>query len=151
MRSLQEWKGDLYLAYRALIAHPLRKMFSTDERSGKRRFLDNYGSEGLFPMTAEDHAVLRTASRCIHCGLCDAFDLAVATLPRATYDGASLLPLVYSRSIPNLAWARAPLAQLREEQLIRAEAVCPSRVPLRRIAEFLKRKLAEVGSPPAAR
>jgi succinate dehydrogenase/fumarate reductase-like Fe-S protein len=146
MRSLQEWKGDLYLAYRALIAHPLKKLFSRDERSGQQQFLDNYGSEGLVPTALEDRAILRGAARCIHCGLCEAFDLALGALPRTAYDGASLLPLVYSRSLPQLAWARPALALLREDQLLRSEAICPTRVPLRQIAKLLRRKLEETGS-----
>ena len=39
-------KGDLYLAYRALVAHPLRKLLTHDARTGLQRFLDNYAAEG---------------------------------------------------------------------------------------------------------
>lgn len=144
VKSLHELKGDLYLGYRALIAHPLKRFFSTDARSGKQKFLDNYASEGLIPMTLEDRQVLHGAARCIHCGLCDAYDLAMAVIPRTTYDGASLLPIAYSRATPDLPRARAAVAQLREEQLQRAEAVCPTRVPLRSIARYLQRKLQEL-------
>ncbi len=144
MAPIQRLKGDLYLAYRALIAHPLKKLLSLDERTGKQRFLDNYASEGLVPMSPEDRRVLHAAARCIHCGLCDAYDLAMATIPRTVYDGASLLPIAYSRATPDLPRARAALAQLREDQLVQAESVCPTRVPLQSIASYLKRKLAEL-------
>ncbi len=144
MRSIHKLKGDLYLAYRALIAHPLKKLFSTDERTGKQRFLDNYAPEGLVPMSAEDRQIVQAAARCIHCGLCDAYDLALAVVPRTEYDGASLLPISYSRATPDLPRARAALVALREDQLTRSEAVCPTRVPLRSIARYLQRKLEEV-------
>lgn len=59
-------KGDLYLRYRAAIVHPLKKLFSRDERTGKQRFLDNYAPEGLLPTTEEERRILHAASRCIH-------------------------------------------------------------------------------------
>ena len=144
MESIQKLKGDLYLAYRALIAHPLKRLFDTDERSGKQKFLDNYAPEGLVPMSAADRQILRAAARCIHCGLCDAFDRALLVIPRSVYDGASLLPISYSRATPDLPRARAALAELREDQLAQSEAVCPTRVPLRSIVRYLQRKLDEV-------
>lgn len=141
---MQKLKGDLYLAYRALIAHPLRRLFSPDERSGKQRFLDNYAAEGLVPISAEYRELLYQASRCIHCGLCEGFDGALSVLPRTTYDGASLLPISYSRATPDLPRARAALDALAENQLVRSEAVCPTRVPLRALARSLRRELEEV-------
>lgn len=144
MKPWKKLKGDLYLVYRALVAHPLRRLFSADDRTGKQRFLDNYAAEGLVPMTPEDRDVLHGAARCIHCGLCDAYDLALSAIPRTAYDGASLLPIAYSRATPDLPRARAALSQLREDQLIRAEAVCPTRVPLRSLVRYLQRKLREV-------
>jgi succinate dehydrogenase/fumarate reductase-like Fe-S protein len=141
---MQKLKGDLYLAYRALIAHPLRRLFSTDPRSGQQRFLDNYAPEGLVPISAADRQLLQEASRCIHCGLCEGFDAALAALPRTTYDGASLLAICYSRATPDLPRAQAALEAIREDQLVRSEAVCPTRVPLRSLARYLQRELQEV-------
>ncbi len=141
---LQRLKADAFLGYRAIIAHPLKKLFSVDERSGKDKFLANYGPEGLVPMSAEDRQVLRGASRCIHCGLCDAYDLALAALPRTTYGGASLLPVAYSRATPDLPRARAAIERVSPAELSRAEAVCPTRVPLRQIDHYLRRKLEQV-------
>ena len=141
---MQRLRGDGFLAYRALIAHPLRQLFSGDERSGKEKFLNNYAPEALVAMSEEDREVLRGAARCIHCGLCDAYDLALASLPRTVYDGASLMPIAYSRATPDLVRAKTALGKVDEAQLVRAEAVCPTRVPLRRIAVYLKRKLEQV-------
>ena len=142
--AMQKLKGDLYLAYRALFAQPLRKLFSTDQRSGKQRFLDNYAPEGLVPIAAADRQLLHRASRCIHCGLCEGFDGALSLLPRTTYDGASLLAISYSRATPDLPRARAALEGLSEDQLVRSEAVCPTRVPLRSLVGYLRRQLDEV-------
>jgi succinate dehydrogenase/fumarate reductase-like Fe-S protein len=142
--AMQKLKGDLYLAYRALFAHPLRQLFSTDQRSGKQRFLDNYAPEGLVPMSAGDRQLLYQASRCIHCGLCEGFDDALSVLPRTTYDGSSLLAICYSRATPDLPRARAALEGLSEAQLVRSEAVCPTRVPLRSLLGYLRRQLDEV-------
>ncbi len=141
---MQKIKGDLYLAYRALVAHPLRKLFSTDQRSGKQRFLDNYAPEGLVPISAADRQLLQKASRCIHCGLCEGFDAALSVLPRTTYDGASLLAICYSRATPDLPQARTALEGLSEDLLVRSEAVCPTRVPLRSLLGYLRRQLDEV-------
>lgn len=141
---LKKLKGNLYLGYRALIAHPLRKLFDTDPRSGKERFLANYAPEGLVPISLEDRAVLKGASRCIHCGLCDAYDPSMSALPRTMYDGASLLPVAYARATPGLNRIAAVLERLEDAALVKAERVCPTRVPLKEIAAMLKRKLAEL-------
>jgi succinate dehydrogenase/fumarate reductase-like Fe-S protein len=142
--GIRKLKGDLYMGYRAIIAHPLRKLFSEDERTGRQKFLDNYAPEGLVPTTPDDREVLNQASRCIHCGLCDAYDPSLSALPRTVYDGVSLLPVSYSRATPDIPRARQALGRIRPEDLARAEAVCPTRVPLRRIAAYLQRKLAEL-------
>jgi hypothetical protein len=142
--GFQRLKGDLYMGYRAAIAHPLRLLFSGDERTGKQKFLDNYAREGLLPTSAEDRETLHAASRCIHCGLCDAYDPALSSLPRTLYDGASVMPVAWSRATPDLPTAREALVRIHPEQLARAEAVCPTRVPLRRVAAYLQRKLVEL-------
>src|SRR5215471_17290264 len=113
MGRWHDLKGDLYLGYRALIAHPLKKLFDADERSGKERFLANYAPEGLIPTSLADRGIVRAAARCIHCGLCEAFEL--TPLPRALDEGASLLPLVYSRATPSLPFARSVLQQLKDD------------------------------------
>ena len=142
----QRLKGDVYLAYRAVVAHPWRKFRELfEDRTGTERFLANYASEGNLPMTVDDRRVLEGAARCIHCGLCDAYDPALSQLPRVVYDGASLLPVAFSRAVPDLPGARDALSRMSESSLIRAEAVCPTRVPLREIFRYLQRKLVQLG------
>ncbi len=139
MQFWRKLKANLYWGYRAVIAQPLRRLLRPNSSDGLHRFLANYAVEGLLPMTAEDHQVLRGASRCIHCGLCDAFG------PRSegSFQGASSLPVAYSRATPHLVNLESALSNLRAEALERAEAVCPTRVPLRALADYLQRKLAE--------
>lgn len=144
MNPITVIKGNLYLAWRAVVKHPLRLMFSTDERPGAQRFLDNYAPEGLIPFTLEERRVLATASRCIHCGLCDAYDPALAAQPKTRFDGPSAIPLAWARATPDLPRARAALAALDDDALSRAEKVCPTRVPLRQLAQTLRAKLQQL-------
>lgn len=137
-------KGDLYLAWRAAVAHPLRQLFRSDDRSAKERFLRNYAVEGNLPTSRDDALVLGAASRCIHCGLCDAFYPALSALPRSVNDGPSSLPIALARATPDLPHARPALAAFDESALAKAERVCPTGVPLVGIWKYLRRKLAEL-------
>jgi hypothetical protein len=49
-----------------------------------------------------------------------------------------------ARATPDLPRARTLLAKLKPESLARAEAVCPTRVPLQEIAAYLSRRLREM-------
>jgi hypothetical protein len=139
---MQFWRrleSNLYWAYRAVIAQPLKRLLRSNSSDGLHRFLANYAVEGLLPMTAEDHQVLKGASRCIHCGVCDAF----GPSSQGSFQGTSLLPVAYSRATPHLVNLEGALSNLKAESLERAEAVCPTRVPLRALAIYLQRKLVE--------
>src|SRR5215469_8391566 len=117
------WKkleANAYWGYRALIAQPLKRLFQVGATSGVERFLANYGSEGLLPLTEADRQVLRGASRCIHCGICDAF----GPESRGSFQGASYLATAYSRATPHLTDLEAALAGLAPKDLERAEALC---------------------------
>lgn len=141
---LHKLKGDLFLGYRAILAHPWRKLRDDDLRSGEERFLANYATEGLLPTTEADREVLKGASRCIHCGLCDAYDASLSALPRTVHLGASQLAVSYTRAVPDIRYTEGILAKLDEGLLVRAEAVCPTRVPLRALVAYLRRKLSEL-------
>ena len=133
--------ADGYLAWRALVAHPLRRAFDAGPR-GREKFLAHYAPEGLVPTTPADKAMLAAAGRCIGCGLCDAFDGQLARLPKAVYGGASLLPLQYARSSVELVHAAGALRSIDPEAYRAAEAVCPTRVPLVALARWLTERLA---------
>jgi len=137
------WKratGNLYLGWRALVVHPLQLLLRGTP--GAARFRANFFQEGLIPTTSEDRERMREAARCIHCGLCDA-PAAAAHLPTPT-----LLPLVFSRSSVELPQARAGLSRFREAPAVLAlaegERLCPTGVPLRRLASWLDERLGRV-------
>jgi hypothetical protein len=135
------WKsatGYLYLGWRALVVHPLQLL--RGGTPGAARFRANFFKEALIPTTPDDRARMREAARCIHCGLCDA-PAAGLRLP-----APSLLPLVFSRSSVELSQARAALARFREvpETLAAGERLCPTGVPLRRLAAWLDERLERV-------
>lgn len=132
--------ADGYLAWRALVAHPLRRLFDTGPK-GREKFLAHYAPEGLVPTTPVDKAMLAAAGRCIACGLCDALDGQLLRLPQWVYGGASLLPLQYARSSVELAHAREALRRIDPEAYREAEAVCPTRVPLSALASWLGERL----------
>jgi len=135
--------ADLYLAWRALVTHPLRRLLDR-EPQGKARFLRNYGGEGLVPTTAEDKAMLAAAGRCISCGLCDELDGQLGAIAAGEYQGASLLPRQYARSSVELRHAAAALEAIDPEAYRAGEAVCPTRVPLVAIARWLRERLARL-------
>src|SRR5262249_20467740 len=142
IRAMQFWKkleANLYWGYRALIAQPLRRLLEFDSSNGLQKFLSNYAPEGLIPLTAEDHQVLLGASRCIHCGLCDS----VALPGDGPFHSVSLLPVASAAATPHLLHLEGTLHNLQSESLERAEAVCPTKVPLRALASYLQRKLFE--------
>lgn len=147
MSLMKRLKGDAYLGYRAVIAHPLRKLFSRDQRTGKQRFLDNYATEGLVPTSDEDRTVLLAASRCIHCGLCD---LAVGTGGPSGYSGMSLLAIADTRMTSDAPMVASRLAFAKPAELSAGEAVCPTRVPLQALAAYVRRKADEVAKAVAS-
>lgn len=132
---LQRLSGNLYLGYRAVVAHPLRKLFRRDERTGIERFLANYGVEGLLPTSNDERRLREGAARCIACGLCDAFGARV-----------SLVPLSYARATPDLRHAHAELEALPPSAVEKGEQVCPTRVPLRALTDSLRATLRALRS-----
>jgi hypothetical protein len=144
MSWLKQMKGDAYIGYRAIVVHPLKKLVSQDGRTGKQRFLDNYATEGLVPTGDEDQHALLAASRCINCGLCDFHDLVLGTVPRHQYSGMSLFPVAYTRWTSDLARLSKAVHEVTDDALAAGEAVCPTRVPLRILAAYVRRKTGEV-------
>lgn len=132
--------GNLYLAYRALVVWPLKSLLP---RGGVSRFWENYATEGLIPTSPEDREVLAAASRCISCGLCDAFDGSLGRLGPG-YEGVSLLPRQVARSSADLPLAAPLLRRLDPASYREAESVCPTGVPLVRIAHWLRDRAERV-------
>lgn len=133
--------ADLYLAWRAAVVQPLRKLLHRRPQ-GENDFLANYATEGLVPTTPHDKAMLAAAGRCISCGLCDELDGQLGRIARGEYQGASILPRQYARSSVEIGYAREALEAIDPEAYRAGEAVCPTRVPLVGLAVWLRERLA---------
>jgi hypothetical protein len=143
----QSLLSDLKLGLRAVFVLPLRRLFGGPD--GLARFERSFFPERLLPMSLEDGARLREASRCLACGACDA---AVTTSDENAGGHPerlrpSLLPSVFARSLVELPFAGGDVRRLasRPELLRAAERLCPTGVPLERLAGWLLRRSGAEG------
>jgi succinate dehydrogenase/fumarate reductase-like Fe-S protein len=122
-----------YLAYRAIVAHPFKRL--SRRGTGLERFLENYASEGLVPTRPEDRAIGEAAAACISCGLCEpACDLAGAA-PAVRALGVEAAFRLYGRSSTELPWAREALATCSACDA--CSTVCPTGVPIASVVRGL--------------
>lgn len=124
-----------YLGWRALVAHPLKKLFR-QPGSGLERFEAAYVSEGLAPITPEDRAAGEAASACISCGLCETGCTLAAASPQLRALGIHAAFRLYSRNPVELPLAREAL--LACEGCQGCEALCPTGVPIARVLAHLR-------------
>jgi hypothetical protein len=116
-----------------------------EPRPGLERFKENYAEDGLSSLSAGDRAQMADFSRCIACGRCDRDDGRRISASGGQFQGTMSLVLAASRSMPDFAAAARSLGYLSEVDLERKEALCPTGVPLRRLAAFFR------ANAPAAR
>jgi heterodisulfide reductase subunit C len=129
-----------YLAWRALLAHPMKKLFR-QRGTALERFEANYVAEGLVPTRPEDRAVAEAAAACISCGLCEVgCELAGAT-PAIRALGLHAAFRLYSRNPAELPLARAALDACAT--CAGCDVLCPTGVPISRVVEHLRRRAAE--------
>ena len=143
--------GWMRLGARALVIHPAQLAWRGEP--GAERFRENFLPEGLVPTTMADRELLRGASRCIGCRLCDsaaqgeqAEGHAPFQSPRGDGPRPSLVPLVFSRSSVELVEARTAVTALRSRPALLAEGErrCPTGVPLVRLGAWLDDRLRRV-------
>lgn len=133
----------VYLAYRALLAHPLRRLRLVG--SGLERFRAAYVAEGLVPTAAADRELAEAAAACIACGLCEpGCDLAGAGGPARAL-GLHAAFRLYARNSVELPLAADALAVC--EGCTGCDARCPTGVPISRIVTHLRAR-ATAGRPP---
>jgi heterodisulfide reductase subunit C len=133
--SVPPFSALAYLAWRALVAHPLKRLFR-QRGTGLERFRAAYVAEGLVPTRPEDRAVGEDASACISCGLCETgCDLAVAT-PAVRALGLHAAFRLYSRNFALLPLAAAALDECA--RCTGCDALCPTGVPISRILAHLR-------------
>lgn len=141
-----------YLAWRALVAHPLKRLLR-HRGTGLERFRAAYVAEGLVPTRPEDAAVARAAAACISCGLCEAGCPLAGATPAVRALGLSAALRLYSRSLEDLPLAREALEACAG--CAGCEALCPAGVPIARVVTHLRQRAATAdgeagGRPPAA-
>ncbi len=116
-------------------------------RRGLADFRRSYAADRLSPITPEERSLLPTMSGCIACGLCDVGEGARIARSGGTYAGVMDLMLASSRSMPDYDAAVRSFDAIGDPRLAELEGRCPTRVPMRRLAAFVRAKAAEMGGP----
>jgi len=137
--SASRLRALAYLGYRALVAHPLRRL--RQQGTGLERFAANYESEGLYPTSPEDRAVGEAASACISCGLCETGCALAGVAPSLRDSGLHAAFRLYGKSTTELRHAREALEACTG--CADCEPLCPTGVPIGRIVRHLLGQLAE--------
>lgn len=145
-------KAILLLAW-ALIRTVIRLTFRK-RADGIALFRKNYDADRLPPVTPGEREDLLEFGRCIACGLCDRGEAARIAASRGRYHGVMPLMLAASRSMPDFHAAQLAFAQVPDEVWPEKEKLCPTRVPMRKIARFVRDKAKELERslpPPSVR
>ncbi|MDP9149406.1 MAG: hypothetical protein M3O36_05640 [Myxococcota bacterium] len=125
---------------RSLLA-PLR-----GTRRGLADFRRSYAADRLPAVTPEERRLLPRLSGCIACGLCNVGEGARIAQSRGIYTGVMDLMLASSRSMPDYDAAARSFEAVGAERLAELEARCPTRVPMRALASFVKAKAGEASA-----
>lgn len=123
-----------------------RRIF-TRNKSGIAAFRRNYDADGLPPVSPAERAVMPDFSGCIACGLCDRGEAERIAASGGAYRGVMALVLAGSRSMPDYRAAAYSFGFVSDEVLAEKELLCPTGVPFRAIARFVRDKAAAVGGP----
>jgi succinate dehydrogenase/fumarate reductase-like Fe-S protein len=113
-------------------------------RRGLADFVRSYAADRLPPLTPSERHELPSLSGCIACGLCDAGEGAAIARSNGRYAGVMDLMLASSRNMPDFDAAARSFDAVGDERLAELEMRCPARVPMRRVAAFVRAKAAEV-------
>lgn len=151
VRAVSRRLKALFLLALSLVRTLLRVMVGRGRR-GYDAFVQNYAEDGLSAVDAEQREQIPTFGRCIACGLCDRGEGERIALSDGRYSGLMAIVLAGSRSMPDYGAAAISLGFVPEEVLADKESICPTGVPFRQIARFVRDKAAEARvSLPAAR
>jgi hypothetical protein len=113
-------------------------------RRGLRDFRRSYAADRLPPVTADERSYLPQLSGCIACGLCNAGEGTRIARSIGAYAGVMDLMLASSRSMPDFDAAARSFDAVGDERLAELELRCPVRVPMRKVAAFVRVKAAEM-------
>lgn len=115
-------------------------------RRGLADFRRSYAADCIPPVTPSERQLLPELSGCIACGLCDVGEGAAIARSGGRYAGVMDLMLSSSRNMPDFDAAAASFDAVGDERLAELEPRCPARVPMRRLAAFVRSKAAEMSS-----
>ena len=136
----------LILAW-ALVRSLLAPLFGT--RRGLADFRKSYAPDRLPPISPEERRTLPLLEGCVACGLCDVGEGARIARSGGVYAGVMDLMLASSRSMPDFDAAARSFDAVGDARLAELETRCPVRVPMRKVAAFVRAKAAEVAAPRA--
>jgi succinate dehydrogenase/fumarate reductase-like Fe-S protein len=134
----------LILAW-ALVRSLLAPLFGA--RRGLADFRKSYAADRLPAVAADERHYLQQLSGCIACGLCNVGEGERIARSNGAYSGVMDLMLASSRSMPDYDAATRSFDVVGDERLAELEARCPVRVPMRKLASFVRTKAAEVAAP----
>lgn len=129
----------LLLAW-ALVRSLLAPLLGT--RRGLADFRRSYAADRLPPLTAEERKTMAELGGCIACGLCNIGEGAAIVRSKGSYAGVMDLMLASSRSMPDSDVAARSFDAVGDARLGELEARCPARVPMRKVAAFVRGKAA---------
>jgi len=109
---------------------------------GLERFRENYAEDGLKPVSEGERREMADFGRCIACSRCNRGDDRHIIESKGQYAGTMGLVLAASRSMPDYRAATLGFAHLSDVDLEQKERLCPTRVPLRRLAAFVRSNAA---------
>jgi hypothetical protein len=111
---------------------------------GLAAFLRSYAADRVPPFTPEERRVLPRLGGCIACGLCDVGEGAAIARSAGPYAGVMDLMLASSRGMPDYDLAVRSFDAVGDDRLATLEGRCPTRVPMRQLAAFVRAQAAEV-------
>lgn len=118
-------------------------------KTGLALFHDNYDADRLPSVDEDERSRIASFSRCIACGRCDVGEAERIARSEGRYPGLMTVVLASTRSMPDYDAAALALDEVPDEVLEAKEKTCPTEVPFRDLASFVraKAKLAKRALP----
>ena len=138
---LELLRAGLLLGW-ALVRTLLGNFFG--RKRGLKDFEKSYAPDRLPPMSPAERKRLPMFSGCIACGLCDIGEGSRRAASGGAYAGVMDLILAASRSMPDFDASVHAFECVGDERLAELEKLCPTRVPMRAIAAFVRANAEEV-------
>lgn len=135
-------KALIFLGW-SLVVTLLSRLFGSKKSLGIAQFEQNYAQDRLPPVTPEEREAISGFGGCIACSICDRGEINRIAASRGEYLGVMHLMLGASRSMPDFGAAALSFGHVSDEVLAAKERECPTAVPMRAIAKFVREKAQE--------